>query len=133
MFAHLFIRECSTSFFYGFHFSHGDVEDDFGMDSFVLHDFWVTESALGVCMLPYILMRIFQYTLMRQNVQYSLVELHLKVLAVGAFWDCITHGKSEKQLFRLAVAAKRRLWFVELRANAGEIVNVDRCLKNPNG
>ena len=83
-------------------------------------------------MLAYNLMSIFRHAVMRQSVQHTLATLHHKVLAVGAFWDADL-GKSEKQTFRLAVARKRRPWFEGLWANAGEIVHLEKCLKNPNG
>ena len=109
-----------------------ELKADFGLASFVLRDFWATEAALGVCMLAYNLMSIFRHAVMRQSVQHTLATLHHKVLAVGAFWDADL-GKSEKQTFRLAVARKRRPWFEGLWANAGEVVHLEKCLKNPNG
>ncbi len=64
-----------------------ELKADFGLDSFVLRDFWATEAALGVAMLAYNLMSMFRHAVMRQNVHHTLTTLHHKVLAVGAFWD----------------------------------------------
>ena len=62
-----------------------ELKADFGLDSFVLRDFWVTEAALAVSMLAYNLMSVFRHTVMRQMVHQTLATLHHKVLAVGAF------------------------------------------------
>ena len=45
-----------------------ELKADFGLDSFVLRDFWATEAALGVSMLAYNLMSFFRHTVMRQRV-----------------------------------------------------------------
>jgi hypothetical protein len=99
-----------------------ELKADFGLDSFVLRDFWATEAALGVSMLSYNLMSVFRHTVMRQKVHHTLSTLHHQVLAVGALWDDNT--KNTKQTFRLAVARKRRPWFEGLWANAGEPVRL---------
>jgi hypothetical protein len=64
-----------------------ELKADFGLDSFVLRDFWATEAALGVSMLAYNLMSVFRHAVMRQTVHHTLATLHHKVLAVGAFWE----------------------------------------------
>lgn len=107
-----------------------ELKADFGLDSFVLRDFWATEAALGVTMLAYNLMSVFRHTVMRQKVHHTLSTLHHKVLAVGAFWDDHS-GNSSKQTFRLAVARKRRPWFEGLWANAGVPVRLTPGVKNP--
>jgi len=94
-----------------------ELKADFGLDSFVLRDFWATEAALGISMLAYNLMSIFRHTVMRQKVHHTLATLHHKVLAVGAYWDNPT-AKPEKPTLRLAVARQRRHWFEGLWANA---------------
>lgn len=99
-----------------------ELKADFGLDSFVLRDFWATEAALGVTMLSYNLMSVFRHAVMRQKVHHTLSTLHHQVLAVGALWDDST--KNTKQTFRLAVARKRRPWFEGLWANAGEPVKL---------
>lgn len=98
-----------------------ELKADFGLDSFVLRDFWATEAALGVSMLAYNLMSVFRHTVMRQTVHHTLATLHHKVLAVGAFWDN-PKVKPDKPTLRLAVARRRRHWFEGLWANAGEPV-----------
>jgi hypothetical protein len=60
-----------------------ELKADFGLDSFVLRDFWATEAALGVTMLAYNLMSVFRHAVMRQSVHHTLATLHHKVLAVG--------------------------------------------------
>lgn len=100
-----------------------ELKADFGLDSFVLQDFWATEAALGVSMLAYNLMSVFRHAVMRQSVHHTLATLHHKVLAVGAFWEN-PKVKPEIPTLRLAVARQRRHWFEGLWANAGEPVNL---------
>jgi hypothetical protein len=96
-----------------------ELKTDFGLDSFVLRDFWATEAALGVTMLAYNLMSVFRHAVMRQSVHHTLATLHHKVLAVGAFWDN-PKIKPDRPTLRVAVARQRRRWFEGLWANAGE-------------
>ena len=103
-----------------------ELKADFGLDSFVLRDFWATEAALGVSMLAYNLMSVFRHTVMRQRVHHTLATLHHKVLAVGAFWEN-PKVKPDIPTLRLAVARQRRHWFEGLWAHAGEPVS----LKSP--
>jgi hypothetical protein len=58
-----------------------ELKADFGLDSFVLRDFWATEAALGVSMLSYNLMSVFRHAVMRQKVHHTLSTLHHQVLA----------------------------------------------------
>jgi len=96
-----------------------ELKADFGLDSFVLRDFWATEAALGVAMLSYNLMSVFRHTVMRERVHNTLATLHHKVLAIGAYWEGHKQIKSnQKPVLRLAVTRKRRLWFEGLWANS---------------
>jgi hypothetical protein len=103
-----------------------ELKADFGLDSFVLRDFWATEAALGVSMLAYNLMSVFRHTVMRQTVHHTLATLHHTVLAVGACWD---NPKVKPQIptLRLAVARQRRLWFEGLWVNAGGPVTLKKA------
>ena len=56
-----------------------ELKADFGLDSFVLRDFWATEAALGVTMLAYHLMSVFRHAVMRQTVHHTLATLYHKV------------------------------------------------------
>jgi len=105
-----------------------ELKADFGLDSFVLRDFWATEAALGVTMLSYNLMSVFRHAVMRQKVHQTLSTLHHRVLAVGAMWD--DSKKNTRPTFRLAVARKRRPWFEGLWANAGEPVKLTPMTSN---
>lgn len=42
-----------------------ELKVDFGLDNFVLRDFWATEAALGVAMLGYNLMSVFRHAVLR--------------------------------------------------------------------
>ena len=105
-----------------------ELKADFGLDSFVLRDFWATEAALGVAMLSYNLMSVFRHAVLRQKVHHTLSTLHHKVLAVGAYWD--KPGEQSKPTIRLAIAKKRRMWFEGLWANAGEPVQLKTSTSN---
>lgn len=83
-----------------------ELKADFGMDSFVLRDFWATEAALGVAMLSYNLMSVFRHAVIRQKVHHTLATLHHKVLAVGAYWD--KPDGYAKPSIRLAIAKKTK-------------------------
>jgi hypothetical protein len=98
-----------------------ELKYDFGLDSFVMRDFWATEAALSVVMLAYNLMSVFRQAVIRQKSHQTLSTLHHKVLAMGAYWGS---GKEESQrpTLNLAVARKRRPWFEGLWANANEPV-----------
>ena len=99
-----------------------ELKADFGLDSFVLRDFWATEAALGVAMLAYNLMSVFRHAVLRQKVHHTLSTLHHKVLAVGAYWD--KPNEDTKPTIRLAIAKKRRPWFEGLWAQAGQPVQL---------
>ncbi|NJS35647.1 MAG: IS1380 family transposase [Brachymonas sp.] len=101
-----------------------ELKADFGLDSFVLRDFWATEAALSVAMLSYNLMSVFRHAVLRQKVHHTLSTLHHKVLAVGAYWD--KPSADNKPTIRLAIAKKRRPWFEGLWAQAGEPVELKR-------
>ena len=103
-----------------------ELKADFGLDSFVLRDFWATEAALGVTMLAYNLMSVFRHAVMRQSVHHTLATLHHKVLAVGAFWEN-PKIKPDRPTLRVAVARQRRRWFEGLWANAGEPVTLKQA------
>jgi hypothetical protein len=105
-----------------------ELETDFGLDSFVLREFWATEAALGVTMLAYNLMSVFRHAVMRQSEHHTLATLHHNVLAVGALWDGSASERS-RPASRLAVARKRRRWFEGLWANAGEPVKLTPMVK----
>jgi hypothetical protein len=102
-----------------------ELKADFGLDSFVLRDFWATEAALSVSMLAYNLMSVFRHTVMRQGIHHTLATLHHKVLAVGAFWENSTL-KPDIPTLRLALTRQRRHWFEGLWANAGEPVTLKK-------
>jgi hypothetical protein len=99
-----------------------ELKADFGLDSFVLRDFWATEAALSMAMLAYNLMSVFRHAVLRQKVHQTLSTLHHTVLAVGAYWDKPSENK--KPALRLAITKKRRPWFEGLWAHAGEPVKL---------
>ena len=99
-----------------------ELKYDFGLDSFVMREFWATEAALSVVMMAYNLMSVFRQAVIRQKAHQTLSTLHHKVLAMGAYWGA---GKEndQKPTLNLAVARKRRHWFEGLWTNANEPVD----------
>ena len=101
-----------------------ELKYDFGLDSFVLRQFWATEAALSVVMLAYNLMSVFRHAVIRRKSQQTLATLHHTVLAIGAYWDCRKPARDpiKKPVHTLAVSKKRRPWFEGLWANTKEPV-----------
>ncbi|CAH1906362.1 hypothetical protein NTGHW29_900005 [Candidatus Nitrotoga sp. HW29] len=97
-----------------------ELKADFGLDSFNVNDVYATETALGFAMLAYNLMSLFRQAVLRGSVQHTLVTLHHKVFAVGAFW----HKAPDTRQLNLAVS-RRRAWFEGLWSNAGKVWNAD--------
>jgi len=100
-----------------------ELKYDFGLDSFVMRDFWATEAALSVVMLAYNLMSVFRQAVIRQKSHQTLATLHHRVLAVGAFWNNSGKDTTKKPTLNLAVAKKRRPWFEGLWANTNDPVD----------
>lgn len=99
-----------------------ELKYDFGLDSFVLRQFWATEAALSVVMLAYNLMSIFRQAVIRQKSHQRLSTLHHTVLAIGAYWSHHKQNTSQKPRLNLAVARRRRPWFEGLWSNAQDPV-----------
>ena len=45
-----------------------ELKEDFGMNSFVLRDFWATEAGLSICMLAYNMISAFRQLVLKQAV-----------------------------------------------------------------
>lgn len=60
-----------------------ELKADFGLDSFVLRDFWANKAGLGVTMLAHNLMSVFRHAVMRQNVHHTLATLHTRCWRLG--------------------------------------------------
>ncbi|MEQ1583752.1 MAG: transposase [Candidatus Nitrotoga sp.] len=86
-----------------------ELKADLSLDSFNINDFYATEATLGFAMLLYNLMSLFRQAVLRGSVQHTLVTLHHKVFAVGAFW----RKDPDKRQLNLAVSQRRRAWFEE--------------------
>jgi hypothetical protein len=64
-----------------------ELKYNFGLDSFVLRQFWATDAALSLVMLAYDLMSIFRQAVIRQKSHQTLSTLHHTVLAMAAYWE----------------------------------------------
>lgn len=91
-----------------------ELKADFGLDSFVLNNFWATEAALGFAMLAYNLISLFRQAVLRTKVQSTLATLHGQVLAIGASW----HHDPDNNTLILSLPRKRRAWFKGLWNNS---------------
>ena len=101
-----------------------ELKYDFGLDSFVLRQFWATEAALSVVMLAYNLMSMFRQAVIRQKSHQRLPTLHHTVLAIGAYWSHDKGKTDQKPRLNLAVARRRRPWFEGLWRNAADPIEL---------
>jgi len=93
-----------------------ELKHDFGLDSFNMRNFWATEAALSFAMVAYNLMSLFRQAVMRTETQHTLLTLHGKVLAIGAWWSS---GTAKDQLL-LSISRRKRAWFSGLWSNASQ-------------
>ncbi len=87
-----------------------ELKQDFGMDSFVLKDFFASEAALLFVMFAYNLMSIFRLFVLQEKTQKTLSTLRHRVFAIGAYFE-----KSNNTLkLKISLSKKRRKWFESL-------------------
>ena len=84
-----------------------ELKYDFGLDSFVMRNFWATEAALSMVMLAYNLMSVFRQAVIRQKSHQTLFTLNHKVLAMGAHWGKCERDKSDSD-FELGSSPKAK-------------------------
>jgi hypothetical protein len=90
-----------------------ELKEDFGVDSFNVHDFFATEAALSFVMMGYNLMSLFRQSVLQSPVQTQLKTMRFKIFAIGAY--IVTNGNGK--ILKLSLAMKRRQWFDGLWAN----------------
>ena len=66
-----------------------ELKYDFGLDSFVMRNFWAAEATLSAVMLTHNLKSVFWQTVIRKKSHQTLTNLHHKVLATVAYWGSI--------------------------------------------
>lgn len=87
-----------------------ELKYDFGVDSFVLKDFFATEAALLFVMVAYNLMSIFRLFVLQEKTQKTLSTLRYRVFAIGAYFE-----KNNGNLkLKISLIKKRRKWFDSL-------------------
>ena len=87
-----------------------ELKYDFGVDSFVLKDFFATEAALLFVMFSYNLMSIFRLFVLQEKTQKTLSTLRYRVFSIGAYFE-----KSNDTLkLKISLIKKRRKWFDSL-------------------
>lgn len=87
-----------------------ELKQDFGVDSFVLKDFFATEAALLFVMFAYNLMSIFRLLVLQEKTQKTLSTLRYRVFAIGAYFEKINGTLKLK----ISLIKKRRKWFDSL-------------------
>lgn len=94
-----------------------ELKQDFGLNSFVLRDFWASEAGLTTSMFAYNLMSLFRQVVLRMNSQPTLATIQRMYLNIAAIWSESEEG--EKPIVRLALRGKRRRrWFDSLWDNS---------------
>ncbi len=84
-----------------------ELDYDFGLNAFNLHDFYATEAALNFVMIAYNLMNLFRRFIMSDNVQQRLSTIRYNTFAIGAY---LTRD-GRYTILKLALKLKRREWF----------------------
>jgi len=87
-----------------------ELKQDFGVDSFVLKEFFATEAALLFTMFAYNLMSIFRLFVLQEKTQKTLSTLRYRVFAIGAYFEKINGTLKLK----ISLIKKRRKWFDSL-------------------
>ncbi len=64
-----------------------ELKQDFGVNSFVLKDFFASEDALLFVMFAYNLMSIFRLFVLQEKTQKTLSTLIYRVFAIGAYFE----------------------------------------------
>lgn len=87
-----------------------ELKYDFGVDSFVLKDFFPTEAALQFVMIAYNLMSIFRIFVLQEKTQKTLSTLRYRVFGIGAYFEKVNGTLKLK----ISLIKKRRKWFDSL-------------------
>lgn len=87
-----------------------ELKYDFGVDSFVLKDFFATEAALIFVMVAYNLMSIFRLFVLQEKTQKTLATLRYRVFAIGAYFE----KNNDSIKLKISLVKKRRKWFDSL-------------------
>lgn len=85
-----------------------ELKSDFGLNRFVLRDFWATEAGLTTGMLSYNLMSLFRQLVLRLKHEPTLSTIQRLCLNIAGIWQEPVFGKA---VFRLALPKKRQKWF----------------------
>lgn len=93
-----------------------EIKQDFGFDSFNLHDFSATEAALNFTIIAYNIMALFKQAILKSDKIPQLKTLHYKIFAIGGY---ITKNGNQK-ILQLSVAMKRRKWIEGIWKNTQE-------------
>lgn len=84
-----------------------ELKQDFGVNSFVLKDFFATEATLLFVMFAYNLMSIFRLFVLQEKTQKTLSTLRYRVFAIGAYFQKV----NDTIQLKIALIKKRRKWF----------------------
>ncbi|MGB9774863.1 MAG: IS1380 family transposase [Bacteroidota bacterium] len=87
-----------------------ELKEDFGAESFNIHEFFATEAALNFVILAYNLVSLFRQVVLGTATQHQMKTLRYKIFASGGY---IVH-QGNARILKLSMAMKRRKWFMGL-------------------
>lgn len=87
-----------------------ELKEDFGIDSFNVHDFFATEAALNWVIMAYNLMSLFRQAILNTPTDHRLKTLRYKLFGIGSYMT----QHDNRRVLKLALAMKRRGWFMGL-------------------
>lgn len=87
-----------------------ELKQDFGVNSFVLKDFFATEAALLFVMFAYNLMSVFRLFVLQEKTQKKLSTLRYRTFAIGAYFEKV----NDTIKLKISLIKKRRKWFNSL-------------------
>lgn len=87
-----------------------ELKEDFGVDSFNVHDFFATEAALNWVIMAHNLMSLFRQAVLKTATDHRLKTFRYKLFGIGSYMT--QHGN--RRILKLALAMKRRSWFMGL-------------------
>lgn len=90
-----------------------ELKEDFGLNSYVMRDFWATEAGLTTNVLAYNLMSLFRQLVLRLKSQPKLSTIQKRFIYIAGIFQ---ESENEKPCFRLAIQRKKRRWFENLWA-----------------
>jgi len=87
-----------------------ELKQDFGINSFVMKDFYATEAAILFAMFAYNLMSVFRIFVLQEKTQKTLSTLRYRIFGVGAYFEKV----NDTLKLKISLIKQRRKWFDSL-------------------